>query len=188
MPRWEGDARRRLQQSALELFEARGYDGVTVAEIAAAAGLTERTFFRHYADKRDVLFRGQDEYEQGYVDGIAETPGDDAMALAVAALDRGARFFTAERRPWSRARQRVIEANPALQERELLKLSALASTLTRALTDRGIDPVPAALAAESAVTVMRTAFAAWIADGEERTFPEVQRAVLAQLHTLLART
>jgi AcrR family transcriptional regulator len=187
MPRWEGDARRRLQQAALELFADRGYDRVTVAEIAVAAGLTERTFYRHYADKREVLFRGPDEFEENFLRGAAEETGDDAMTLVVAALERGAGFFSPERRPWSRARQAVVDATPALQERELLKLSALASTLTGALTERGVDAVTAALAAESGVTVFRTAFAVWIGAGEERSFPEVQQGVLAQLHGLLAR-
>jgi AcrR family transcriptional regulator len=186
MPRWESGARQRLQQAALPLFQERGYDGVTVAEIAAAAGLTERTFFRHFTDKREVLFQGQDQLERSFLDGAAEAPGDDAMSLARAALDRAAGFFPEDRRPWARARQTVIDANPALQERELLKLSALATALTRALAARGIDPVTAALAGESAVTVFRTAFTAWIAEEEPRPFAEVQAAVLTGLHALLA--
>ncbi|MEU2347080.1 TetR family transcriptional regulator [Modestobacter sp. NPDC049651] len=187
MPRWESGSRERLQQAALELFETRGFDGVTVAEIAAAAGLTERTFFRYFADKREVLFAGQDDFERQFLTALAGAPDGDPMTIATAALAGGAAFLPAERRPWSRARQRVVDAHPALRERELLKLSALAAALTRALTERGVGPVPAALAAESAVTVFRTAFAAWIADGEERPFGEVQAGVLAELHSLVGR-
>jgi AcrR family transcriptional regulator len=187
MPRWESGARERLQQAALGLFEERGFDGVTVTEIAAAAGLTERTFFRHFTDKREVLFAGQEEFQRAFLARLVGATGDDPMSTVRAALDGAAAFFPDERRAWARARQRVIDTHPALQERELLKLSSLAVALTRALTDRGIDPVPAALAAESAVTVFRTAFTAWTTDGEDRSFGAVQQAVLAELHALVGR-
>ena len=185
MARWEAGTHERLQRAALDLFAAHGYDGVTVAEIAAGAGTTERTFFRHFADKREVLFRGRENFERAFVGAVAEAPDGDPLSLALAGLAGGAAHFTDDRRLWSQARQRVIDAHPALQERELLKLSALAAALTRALTDRGVAPVPAALAAGSAVTVFRTSFAAWIAEAESRPFVEVQAAVLAELHALL---
>nr|WP_276508398.1 TetR/AcrR family transcriptional regulator [Modestobacter muralis] len=175
-----------MQRAALDLFAEHGYDGVTVAQIAAHAGLTERTFFRWFADKREVLFRGQEEFEQAFLTGMTAAPDGDAMSLAMAGLAGGAAPFTAERHPWARARQRAIDAHPALRERELLKLSALATALTGALTDRGVGPVPAALAAESAVVVFRTAFTAWIAGDGARPFAEVQAEVLAELHALLA--
>jgi AcrR family transcriptional regulator len=186
MPRWGSGARERLQQAALGLFEQRGFDGVTVTEIAAAAGLTERTFFRYFTDKREVLFSGQEQFQQTFLAGLAGAAGDP-MTTVRAALDGAAAFFPDERRAWARARQRVIDTHPALQERELLKLSSLATAMTRALTDRGTDPVPAALAAESAVTVFRTAFTAWTADGEDRSFGDVQQSVLAELHALVGR-
>lgn len=184
MGRWRAGASERLQEAALGLFSTRGYDGTTVAEIAAAAGVTERTFFRHYADKREVLFVAQTEFERAFLSALPET-GDDPMRLIAVVLDGAAELFPEERRPWSRARQAVITTNVALQERELLKLSALAVSLTTALTARGIDPTSAALAAESGVTVFRTAFTAWVAEGEERTFPVLQQAVLTRLHTLI---
>ena len=187
MARWEAGTRERLQCAALDLFTARGYDGVTVAEIAAGAGTTERTFFRHYADKREVLFRGEEDFQAAFLAGVAAAPAGDPLSLAVAGLTGGGAHFGPERHPWARARQQVIDAHPALQERELLKLSALAAALTGALTDRGVAPVPAALAAESAVTVFRTAFATWIAEDEARPFLQVQDAVLAELHALLGR-
>ena len=58
MGRWEPDARGRLVKAAMELYGERGFEQTTVAEIAERAGLTERTFFRHFADKREVLFAG----------------------------------------------------------------------------------------------------------------------------------
>jgi AcrR family transcriptional regulator len=187
MARWETGAAQRLQLAALELFQDRGFDGVTVAEIAAAAGLTERTFFRHFGDKREVLFHGQDDFQQSFLTALDSAPDGDAIAMIVAALDGAARFFPDERREWSRKRTVIISAHPNLQERELLKLSALAMELTRALIERGIDPTVAALAAESGVTVFRTAFATWIADGEERSFADIQRDVLAKLHAIVGR-
>ena len=186
MARWEAGTQERLQRAALDLFAEHGYDGVTVAQIAARAGLTERTFFRWFADKREVLFHGQEDVEQAFLTGVTAAPDGDAMSLARAGLAGGGAFFTAERHPWARARQRAIDAHPALQERELLKLFALTAALTRALADRGVTPVPAALAAESAVAVFRTAFTAWIAEEQPRPFPTVLDAVLAELHALLA--
>ncbi|GAA4932929.1 TetR family transcriptional regulator [Actinomycetospora succinea] len=186
MVRWQPGARERLQAAALERFAAEGFDGTTVAEIAATAGLTERTFFRHFADKREVLFAGQDEFERLFVAGIEDADGTDPIAVVAAALEGATGFFPEDRRAWSRARQEVIDADPGLQERELLKLSKLAGAMTDALRRRGIDPTPAALAAESGVAVFRVGFATWIAEGEERPLPVILRAVLGELRSLLA--
>jgi AcrR family transcriptional regulator len=186
MVRWKPGARERLQAAALERFGARGFDGTTVAEIAAAAGLTERTFFRYFADKREVLFAGQDEFERLFVAGIEQAEAADPMVIVATALEGAAVFFPDDRRSWSRMRQVVIDADPGLQERELLKLSGLATTMTDALRRRGIDPTAAALAAESGVAVFRVGFATWIAEGEDRPLAAILRAVLAELRSLLA--
>ena len=128
MARWQPGTRERLQQVSLELFGERGFDAVTVAEIARRAEVTERTFYRYFADKREVLFDGQDTLVHAFVAGVDEAPADiSPLELAAAALDRAAEFFADDRRSWSRARQSVIENDPALQERELLKLAALSS-------------------------------------------------------------
>jgi AcrR family transcriptional regulator len=185
MVRWQPGARERLQAAALERFAAQGFDGTTVAEIAATAGLTERTFFRYFADKREVLFHGQDEFERLFVTGIAASRETDPTAIVAGALEAAAGFFPDERRAWSRTRQVVIDADPGLQERELLKLSGLAAAMTRGLRERGVDPTGAALAAETGVTVFRVAFGLWIAEGEERTLGDIQHAVLAELRSLL---
>ncbi len=175
----------------MSLFVEHGFEGVTVAQIAAAAGLTERTFFRYFADKREVLFPGHDEFEQGFLRALdkehaldKEADGDP-ISLVTAALAGGSEFFPEERRAWSRTRNAILRTHPGFLERELLKMSSLAATLTRALRDRGVDPIAAALAAETGVTVFRTAFTAWIAEGETRTLPEIQDEVLARLHGLL---
>lgn len=185
MVRWQPGARERLQAAALERFAAQGFDGTTVAEIAAAAGLTERTFFRYFADKREVLFAGQGEFERLFLAGIEAAEGTDPMAIVASALEGAAVFFADERRSWSRTRQVVIDADPGLQERELLKLSGLAAAMTDGLRRRGIDPTAAALAAESGVAVFRVGFATWIAEGEERPLADILRAVLAELRSLV---
>ncbi|HEX3782611.1 MAG TPA: helix-turn-helix domain-containing protein [Pseudonocardiaceae bacterium] len=186
MARWQPGARERLQTAALERFAQQGYEGTTVAEIAATAGLTERTFFRHFADKREVLFSGQEEFARVFVAAVDEAEGDDAMSIIATALATAtSSLFPGERRSWSRARQAVIDADPSLQERELLKLSALAVAMTSALRRRGISATAATLAAESGVAVFRVAFTGWIAAGEERSFGELLRAVFAELRSLV---
>ncbi len=187
MVRWEPGARERLQAAALELFATRGYEQTTTAEIAQAVGLTERTFFRHFSDKREVLFFGQDQFLQAFLDGIAAAP-PDAFPLDVvgSALQSAAAFFPDERRSYSRTRQVVIDANPALQERELHKLAGLATTIAGALRHRGIGEPAATLAAESGVTVFGIAFAQWIRDGEQRSLADIAADVLGELRNLTA--
>ena len=74
MARWEPGARERLQAAALELFATRGFEQTTAAEIAQSVGLTERTFFRHFSDKREVLFYGQEQFLQAFLDGVQAAP------------------------------------------------------------------------------------------------------------------
>lgn len=186
MARWESGSRERLADAALRLFASQGFEQTTVAEIAAEAGLTERTFFRYYADKREVLFGDQGAFEAGFLRGLAACPSTDPMELIAATLEYAAAFFSEERRAWSRSRQRVLADNPALAERETNKMSTLAGVLTDALVERGIEPTRAALAAEAGISVFRRAFAAWIAEDETRPFLEIQRDVLTQLRQLLS--
>jgi AcrR family transcriptional regulator len=185
MVRWEPGARERLQAAALELFATRGFEQTTAAEIAQAVGLTERTFFRNFSDKREVLFHGQERFLQTFVDGVDEAPPDaSAFELIAAALQAAALFFPDERRPHSRTRQTVIEQNPALQERELHKLAGLAATVAAALRARGITEPTATLAAQSAATVFGVAFAQWIGEGESRSLPDITSEVLRELRNL----
>jgi AcrR family transcriptional regulator len=185
MVRWEPGARERLQAAALELFATRGYEQTTAAEIAGAVGLTERTFFRHFSDKREVLFYGQEQFLRAFLDGI-DTAAPDASPLEfiAAALRAAATFFPDERRTYSRTRQSVIDKNPALQERELHKLAGLATTIAEALRVRGVTEPAATLAAESGVTVFGIAFAQWIRDGEERSLATIAADVLRELQNL----
>ena len=174
MVRWQPGTRERLQGTALQLFAERGYDQTTVAEIAAAAEVTERTFFRHFADKREVLFAGQDDFLGMFLGPIEAAPRDTApFALVRIALDAAADFFPDERREWSRTRQAVIDGNPALGERELGKLASLKVRLGEALRERGVPEPAATMAAETAVTVFHLSFAQWIAPDETRGFAAI---------------
>lgn len=188
MVRWRPGARERLQAAALERFAEHGFDGTTVAEIAEAAGLTERTFFRHFGDKREVIFAGQDEFERLFVTGMENAGDASPMSAVAAALEAATAFFPDERRTWSRARQTVIDRDPGLQERELLKLASLAVAMTAALRSRGVGATAAALTAESGVAVFRVAFATWIRDGEDRSLAVILHEVLAELRSLLDDT
>jgi AcrR family transcriptional regulator len=185
MARWQPGTRGRLQEVSLQLFAERGFEAVTVAEIARRADVTERTFYRYFADKREVLFEGQDILRAAFVAGVASAPVNASpLELAAAALDRAADFFAEDRRSWSRARQLVIETDPALQERELLKLAALSSALSDALQERGVNAQRAGLTADLAVSVFRIAFARWIAPAEDQSMHELQRDVLGTLQAL----
>jgi len=182
MVRWEPGARQRLQAAALELFATRGFEETTAAEIAQSVGLTERTFFRHFSDKREVLFYGQEQFLQAFVDGVDAAPPDASPLEVIAAAVRGAAsFFPDERRPYSRIRQSVIDANPALRERELHKLSGTATMLAEALRARGIGEPSATLAAQSGATVFGIAFAQWIREGEERSLDDIASDVFHEL-------
>jgi AcrR family transcriptional regulator len=185
MARWEPGTAARLQHAALELFSERGYEQVTAAEIAESAGLTQRTFFRYFSDKRDVLFAGQDTFVEAFLAGAAAAPHDaPPMRVVAAAINGAAAFFTDERRPFSRARQSVIEQNPALQERERHKLAQTAVELGRALRARGIGEPAATLAAESGVTVFSIAFLQWLQPDERRPFTSIAAATLDEFLAL----
>jgi AcrR family transcriptional regulator len=137
MGRWQPNARGRLEQAALELYSERGFEQTTVAEIAQRAGLAERTFFRHYADKREVLFWGAGELEQFLVRALDDAPHSLSAIDAIGhSLEAAAPFFL-ERRAFARRRYAIIAATPELQERERIKLASLASAFAGALRRRG---------------------------------------------------
>lgn len=187
MARWEPGAQERLQAAALELYVRQGFEQTTAGEIARAAGLTERTFFRHFTDKREVLFDKQERLQQAFLDGVHAAPPDASpLAMVISALAASAGFFVDDRRQLSRQRQAVIAANPALKERELLKLATLAAAIADAMRARGVAEQAAVLAAESGVTAFGVAFNRWIADGEERSLAAIEREVLEELAAGLA--
>ncbi|MFI7387342.1 TetR/AcrR family transcriptional regulator [Streptomyces sp. NPDC049813] len=162
MGRWKPDARGRLEQAALELYAELGFERTTVKDIAHRADLTERTFFRHFADKREVLFPASQPLEAGLVAAVREVPaGQEPLAVLMTAL-RTLPDALEDRRELARRRSAIVAAVPGLQERELAKMASLTDALARELHDRGVPELPARLAAESAAAVFRTAFTRWI--------------------------
>lgn len=186
MTRWEPDSRGRLEQAALELFSERGFEQTTVEDIAKRAGLTKRTVFRHFSDKREVLFGGTDEFKDLFLNGLASAPGSarpiDAIAVTLEAVGAALR----DRREFARRRQAVIAATPALQERELVKLASVAAALASALRERGVPEPAASMTAETAVAVFRNAFERWAAPAEQRDLPALIHESLAALQAVAA--
>jgi AcrR family transcriptional regulator len=186
MSRWEPNARGRLEQAALDLFVERGFEQTTVAEIAQRAGLTERTFFRYFADKREVLFAGADALRDLLVQAVAQAPGSATPLDAIAgALEAAAPLF-AERGDFPRRRQAVITANTELQERELIKMATLAAAMAGALRERGTSEPAASLAAEAGIAVFRIAFERWTAEDCEPDLAKLMRESLDELRDVTA--
>ena len=186
MGRWEPNARGRLEKAALELYVERGFEQTTVAEIAKRAGLTERTFFRYFADKREVLFAGAGSLQDFLVGTLASAPDSAAPIDAVAAALEAAGALLQENREYSRQRQAVIAANAELQERELIKLASLASAIAGALRQRGVTDPAASLAAEAGIAVFRIAFERWVNENSQPDLPRVIRESLDELKAVTA--
>jgi AcrR family transcriptional regulator len=162
--RWEPDAQGRLVIAALDLFAERGYDQTTVADVAERAGVTERTFFRYFTDKREVLFAAGHEWEDQIIAGIeAADPSLEPLDVVVAGLVAGGSLLD-QRRAFALRRAAVLAVTPSLQERELLKMTKLAEAITLALGKQGVADFDAQLAAEAGVAAFRVAFARWSAD------------------------
>jgi AcrR family transcriptional regulator len=180
------NARGRLLKAAVELYGERGFEATTVAEIATRAGLTERTFFRHFADKREVVFGGMAPLEEVLVAAVAgapdgATPIDAAIAgieVIAATIQEGAEF--------PRLRAKIVATSAELQERELVKLAALASSIARELRARGVAESAPSLTAEAAIAVFRVAFDRWVNDAGDQALPRLIRESLADLQAVTA--
>jgi AcrR family transcriptional regulator len=172
----------------MELYAEQGFDQTTAAQIAARAGVTERTFFRHFADKREVLFSGSAELKEAIVAAVAEAPPDDGPLDAVArGLDVAAQMLGQMRREAVRQRQSIIAANPELRERELSKMGEWAASVAEALRHRGVDELQASLAAEAGMTVVRVALTRWAGADAGPDLPAVMRQAVAQRRAVAGR-
>jgi AcrR family transcriptional regulator len=186
MARWEPDSRGRLEQAALALYGERGFENTTVTEIAARAGLTERTFFRYFADKREVLFWGAGTLQELLVSAVVSAPDSAAPIDAVAAALEAAGALLQERRESARQRHTVIAANTELRERELIKLASLASALADTLRRRGVRDPAATLTAETGIAVFRVAFERWANETNQQDLPQLIRESLDELKAVTA--
>ncbi|MFD3037785.1 TetR/AcrR family transcriptional regulator [Mycolicibacterium senegalense] len=185
MARWEPNARGRLEEAALDLFGEQGFERTAVAEIAARAGLTERTYFRHFADKREVLFWGEHLLRDTLVAAIADAPESSALEMVRAGLGAVTAIF-AERRDHARRRQAVIAANPGLQERVLAKLAGLATATAEVLRSRGVAEPAASLAAQAGIAVFKVAFGQWISAADGADLADLIDAAFAELKAITA--
>ena len=169
MPRWEPDGLERLQNAALELFTEQGFEQTTIAKITARAGLSKRSFFNHFADKREVLFSpGSERQREIIVREIAARPETEApLDAVVRSLQTAAEEMFEQRRDTVIRRGRIIQATPELQERELGKRVALADAIAAALRARGLEPETALLTARAGVLIQQTAMQRWTTVPEE---------------------
>jgi AcrR family transcriptional regulator len=182
MARWEPNARERLVLAALDLFADQGYDNTTVTQIANRAGLTKTTFFRHFSDKREVLFAGEEAHSRLLADGAAAAPDSAAPLEAVAAaLDALTASFTAEQRERAPQLLAVIADNPELQERATFKRAALTAALASALGKRGVPDLTASLAADLGARALDRAYDRWIEPSSQQTLTELASEELQAL-------
>ena len=187
MSRWAPDARERLTDAALELFVANGYEETTVAQIAERAGLNRATFFRHFADKREVLFGGEDRLAGLFADGIrAAAPEATLTECLQAAFTAAGVAMTPQQR--ARAAQRVLvaAANSEVQERGLLKHARIARSISAALRARGRDDLTARLGAEVGMLAFSIAVERWLKAGDDEPFPLHAAAALRDLQVRAA--
>jgi AcrR family transcriptional regulator len=146
----------------LELYQERGFDQTTASEIAARAGVNERTFFRHFPDKREVLFDGEADLRAALMQAVAEAPeGLEPFEVLLRAFRKSARNVE-NNRPFSEPRWKVIAATPALRERELAKHAGLIDVVAEALRQRGVDDRLAGLAARAGWAAYQHAVHIWI--------------------------
>ena len=186
MGRWEPDSRGRLLEAAFALFSEHGYDATTVAGIAERAGLTERTFYRHFADKREVLFWGAGLLQEGVVAAVEAAPADASAIDAVAAGLAAAAERLQEGKAFARQRQAIIVTSAELRERELIKLASLSVAIAGALSARGVDAASATLSGEVAVAVFKIAFGRWITQTGDRGFAVLMTEALDELKAVAA--
>ncbi len=186
MGRWEPDAKSRLEGAALELYGDGGFEQTTVAEIAKRAGLTERTFFRYFSDKREVLFAGADRLKALLVNQVTEAPGSATPIEAVGSALQVAALLLQENREFAQRRQNAITTNAELQERELIKLASLASAMAEALRQRGVNEPTASLTGEAGIAIFKVAFERWTDESNDVELAQLIRDSLRELRLLTA--
>ena len=188
MGRWAPDARVRLETAALDLFVENGYEETTVAQIAERAGLNRATFFRHFADKREVLFAGEDVLAGLFADAIRAAPPDATLIQCLqAALAAVGDTMTPQRRATASQRIRILTADSELHERGQLKYARITSSIADALRERGVDDLTARLAADLGLLAFRVAFERWMKAGEGEPFPPFAVKALHDLQTRAAK-
>jgi AcrR family transcriptional regulator len=186
MGRWQPGASGRLREAALTLYLEHGFEQTMVADIAGRAGVTARTFFRYFADKREVLFDGSSELEEKSLAALEGAPATaSTLDVVAAALDAAADMIGRDRE-LARKRHAVIMANADLRERELIKLAQMSAALAEGLRRRGVADTEASLAAETGAAVYRVAFQRWVDADDDLDLRDAIRQSFVQLRTLTA--
>ncbi len=172
----------------MELFQERGYARTTVGDIAERAGLTERTFFRYFTDKREVLFSGSDDLERAIVDIVARAPRQAAPFEVVARAFETAGAGIQARRDvaYVRARHAIVTEHAEVHERELIKLASLAAAVTKALHRRGVTEPAARLVVEAGIAVFKVGFERWVGAKKPGQLAAHIRGAAAALKTVTA--
>jgi AcrR family transcriptional regulator len=182
--RWAPDARERLETAALDLFVENGYEETTVAQIADRAGLNRATFFRHFADKREVLFGGEDLLGGLFADAIRGASAAATLTECLrAALAAAGTAMTPQQRAKAAQRVLVVAANTEVQERGLLKHARIARSISTALRARGVDELTARLAAEVGLLAFTVALERWMATDNAAPFALHATAAFSELQT-----
>jgi AcrR family transcriptional regulator len=181
MGRWEDGTRARLQAAAVALFERQGYGDTTTQEIAAAAGVTQRTFFRHFADKEEVLFGQDDELLSALLAGARGTDPSAAPAAVVRAGLLGLAGTLHPAREKLRLRAAVLRSDAALVGRDLAKQAGWTSALAGVLEERGVAADAARALAGTGAAAFRAAYEEWLADRRPLGLAERFDRVLAQV-------
>jgi AcrR family transcriptional regulator len=185
--RWAPNARERLEDAALGLFAENGFEQTTVAQIAERAGMNRATFFRHFADKREVLFGGEDALAGLFAGAIRAAPPGAALAECLqAALAAAGVAMTPQLRAAAARRRLVVAANSELQERGLLKHARVTQSVAAALRERGIDELTARLGAELGLLAFSVAFERWMSASDDEPFPPFAAAALSDLQARAA--
>jgi AcrR family transcriptional regulator len=180
MARWAPDAAVRLERAAVELFAEQGYDATTVPQITERAGLTTRTFFRHFVDKREVLFLREREFPAVVASVLADAPPSlPPMELVMYGLQTVAERDLSRWRDELAVRRGVLRSDERLRERELLKSTELAGAIAHALVDHDVDPATASMVARVAALLLDVALDDWL-DGDA-PLPDVLDATRARM-------
>jgi AcrR family transcriptional regulator len=168
----------------MQLYVERGFEQTTVAEIAKRAGLTARTFFRYFADKREVLFAGSADLQEHLVRALQAAPDSASPMQAVSAALDVAATLLGQHHEHSRKRQSIIDANAELRERELIKMASLSAALAEGLRRRDVPEPDASLAAQTGIVVLRVAFERWVSEAHGADLSQSIRTALDRLTTV----
>ncbi|MCU1420457.1 MAG: TetR family transcriptional regulator [Microbacteriaceae bacterium] len=188
MSRWQPGTGGRIAEAAVSLFGERGFEGTTVADIAERAGVTRRTVFRYYPDKRDVIF--------GEYDGLRDLVGS-AVALAPAgsstpvvlgvALNAIADDVFAGAQQRVRVIRRIIAEDESLREREQHKNAVIASAGEDAFVARGLARTDARIAAGLGVLALSSALERWSEAPDGTSLGALVDEALATISALAVR-